>query len=164
MVERCVAAHRKHRAARAVLRVGGAYYHARDARVDDGTGAHGAGLLGHEKLAAGKALVAEGFRGGADRFHLGVARRVLRSPVGVPPPGDDLPFEDDDRPDRDLPGGAGGARLLERGVHVVGIGHGGDKKKATIMIVAFLRDARPGGFEPPTHGFVEGHAHESDAS
>src|SRR5208282_4581629 len=56
----------------------------------NGAGAHGAGLQRHIEIAAGEALIAKYFRGGAVDQHFGVSSRIVVFDRAIAGAGDDL--------------------------------------------------------------------------
>ena len=103
------------RAAGAGLGVGRGVDEAGDARVEDGAGAHGAGLERDVEGAAGvllrEAVVGEVARGVAEGDDLGVGGGVVVAQDAVLAAGDDLVLIDDDGADGDLAG-----KLRRRGL------------------------------------------------
>jgi hypothetical protein len=94
----------EHRSGRAGLGVGRAEHHAREPRMQHGTGAHRAGLERHEQLAAVEPVVAERGGGGAQGVDFGMRTRVVLRHGRVAAGGDDLPVLHQHRADRHLAG------------------------------------------------------------
>lgn len=91
-----------HRPGTAGLGVPGAVDHPVQPRVDDGPGAHRAGLQRHIQLAAAQPPAVQGLAGLPDAEHLGVGQRVLIQLPAVVGAGNHLVVPHDDRPDRDF--------------------------------------------------------------
>jgi len=93
---------------------------ARDASVEDGSGAHGAGLEGAEERAAEKAIVGEREAGGAQGDNFGVGGGVVGAEDLIVASAKNFSEGgDDDCADGDFAGSLSGAGFIERQVHVV---------------------------------------------
>lgn len=102
---------------RAGFRIAGAKDQACQARVDHGSGAHGAGLNRGKHHATGQAVVPEPRRGLAQSYDLGVRRWVMVAQVAVLALAQDLSVLDDYGAHRHLPGFGGGSRLFHGEFH-----------------------------------------------
>ena len=127
MVELGVVEDRQHRAAGAGLGVGGGVDEAADARVQDGSCAHRAGLKGGVEIAVFEAIVPQGNSCGAYSYDLGVGGRIGVGDNAVAAGGDDLAVAYDDRADGDFAGefglagfGYGELEEVEVGLHTFG--------------------------------------------
>ena len=107
--------------AAAGLGAGRADHDAVDPGLDDGAGAHLAGLQGAVEGAALQPPVAELLTGLTDAGDLGVGQCGLVRVAAVVAAGDDLSLVDDDRPDGDLPDRDRLLRLLQGGLHIFDI-------------------------------------------
>jgi hypothetical protein len=105
----------EHAAAGARLGIGSGVYQARDASVEDGSGAHRAGLQRAVERAVKQAIVDEGEAGGAERDDLGMRRGVAVAEDLVVASGDDFAGgRDDDGTDRDFAGAALASAMASR--------------------------------------------------
>jgi hypothetical protein len=93
------------RAGCAPLGVVGAINDARDAGLDDGSGAHAAGFYGDVQGCARHAVVAEKPRGFTNCYHLGVRCGVAVTNCAVARAGQDLTIVDDERANGDFTAG-----------------------------------------------------------
>src|SRR5882724_7684874 len=108
---------REDRATSAGFGVGGGVDEATDAGVEDGSGAHGAGLEGGVEGAVFEAVVVERAAGFAEGYELGVCGGVAVAEDSVLASADDFVFVDYDCAYRDLAVGLGG----------LGFGYGGSE-------------------------------------
>ena len=91
--------------------------------MEDGAGAHGAGLERAEERAAQQTIVVESEAGGAECDDFSVRGGIVGAEDLVVAGADDFAAGgNDDGADGDLAGGFGGAGLVEREAHVVGVG------------------------------------------
>src|SRR6186997_166353 len=104
-------------AGRPRLRVPGAEDDGRDAGEDDRPGAHRARLERDVEGGAGQPPTPERLGGRADRQDLGVGGGVAAQLALVSGPPQELVATEDRRPDRDVAGALGAARLLDRHPH-----------------------------------------------
>jgi hypothetical protein len=93
-----------------------------DAGLDDGAGAHAAGLDGDVERGVGETVVAEKTRGLAQGNDFGVGGGVAIADGAVPATGEDLAGADEYGADWDFAGFGCGARLNERFLHELDIG------------------------------------------
>jgi hypothetical protein len=126
MVERGMVHDGEHGAAGAGLGVARGEDEARDARMEDGSGAHGAGLEGAEERAAEQAIVVECEASSAEGYDFRVGGGVVGTEDLIVADAEDFARGgDDDGADGDFAGSFGGAGLIEREAHVMGVGlHG----------------------------------------
>ena len=111
------------RSAGAGLGVGRGVDQAGDAGVEDGAGAHGAGLKGDvEGAAFGQAIVGERSGGVAESDDLGVGSGIVVAQNAVLAAGDDLAVEGEDGADGDFAVTLGGAGFGDAGVEVGEVG------------------------------------------
>jgi len=117
--------HLKHGVNRARLGVLGAVDEATDARVGDGSGAHGAGLDGNVEFAIGQAVIAEDEPGFAQRLYLGVRRGVVVGYRTIAAASHNMAVLYDHRADGHLAECFGTPRLAQGFFHeeFVGVGH-----------------------------------------
>ena len=80
--------------------------------MEDGSGAHGAGLEGGVEVAAVEAVVTEELAGGAEGDDLGMSAGVVIAEDTVIAGGDDLTIAYEDGTDGDFAGGLGGAVIM----------------------------------------------------
>lgn len=116
-IEKCAAA--------AGFGAGGADHDPVDAGLDDGAGAHLAGLEGAVEGTALEPPVADLFAGLPDAGDLGVRQGRLIGVAAVIAAGDDLSFIDDHSADGDFADGDGFFRLFQGGLHIFDVFAGG---------------------------------------
>ena len=102
---------------------------ARNASLNHGTGAHGAGLKRDIESGAGEAVVGKGASGCPKDDDFSVSGGVVVANGAVAGTGDDFVFVDEDCADGDFTGLGGGAGFVERELHVVEIGRHLEKKE-----------------------------------
>jgi len=90
---------------------------ARDPRMEDGAGAHRAGLQGHEQLATRQAIISEAARGIAQRGNFGMGGRIALADRAVEAPSDNFSGPHHDCADRHL------AKTLRRAGQGYGLAH-----------------------------------------
>ena len=103
-----------------------------DARLNHGSGAHGARLDGDVEIGAEKAVISCALGGFAESDDFGVRGGVAMRDGAVSSACDDLTFHHDDGADRDFAAFAGSASLGESDAHefeieLLGGGHGGSE-------------------------------------
>ena len=124
MVELGVVEDAEDRAAGAGLGVGCGVDQAADAGVEDGSGAHCAGLERDvEGAAFGEAIIFQRAGGCAESDDLGVGGGVVIAQDTVLAAGDDLAVEDEDGADGDFAVALGGAGFDDAGAEVVEVCH-----------------------------------------
>jgi hypothetical protein len=99
----------------------GAVNETRDSGLNDGTGAHAAGLDGDVKSGIGKAVVAEKTGGFAESDDFGVGCRVAIADGAVARAGKDITVMDEHRADGDFAGCSRGARFGKSFLHELGM-------------------------------------------
>ena len=92
-----------------------------NAGLNDGAGAHGAGLEGDVESGAGEAIVVEETRGFADDDDFGVRGGVIVANGAIAGARQDFILVNKESPDGDLPGLGGSLRFGERELHEVEI-------------------------------------------
>lgn len=106
------------------LWVSGPIHHPGNAGMDDGTGAHGAGLQCDKKLTARQAIVAQIAGGIPQGGDFGMGGRVALADGGIKPPANDFSVAHDNSPHRHFPQAAGGHGLGQGFAHEKFVGHG----------------------------------------
>jgi hypothetical protein len=120
-------------AERAPLWVVGCVDQARDARLDDGSGAHGAGFEGNVKGGLREALVAEFARGCTKHHDFGVCGRVAIAYGAIAAANENFPAIDKHSADGNFAGFGTGARLFQRDLHEFRIVHRGVVENITLV-------------------------------
>ena len=118
MIELGMVEYRKAGTHRTPLHVVGAVYKARYARLDHGSGTHGARLYGDVDSGAGQPVVSNGARGLAKRDDFGVRGGIAIRDGAVSSTRDDALADHHDRAHGDLAALRSGARFVKRGTHV----------------------------------------------
>ncbi len=104
---------------------------ARNSRLDDGTGTHGAGLEGDVEDGAGEAVVAEEARGLPNDDDFGVSGGVVTANGAIAGTREDDIVVDENGANGDLAGGGRGAGFVESKPHVIEIvRHGRNEEKS----------------------------------
>ena len=103
----------------------------------EGSGAHETGFYGDVDGGVGKVFAAKEVEGGSEGDDLCVGGAIVEPFCLVVSAGDDLVAEDDDGADGDLLFGIGFAGFFEGLLHVVFVGHDGNKNRA---ISPYLND------------------------
>ena len=100
-------------------------------RLNDRTGAHGAGLEGNVEDGVGEAVVAEEARGFTEDDQFGVGGGVIIADGAIAGAREDDIVVDEHGADGDLAGGGRGAGFVESKLHIVKIiRHGGNEQKS----------------------------------
>jgi len=122
MIELRMIEHRKAGTHRAPFHVVRAIDKARDARLDHGSGAHGARLDGDVDIGFGQPVVSNGARGLPKRDDFGVRGGIAIRDGAVSSTRDDALADHHDRAHGDLAALRSGARFVKRGTHVELVG------------------------------------------
>ncbi len=97
----------------------GAVDEARNAGLNHGAGAHGAGFESHVQRGTGQAIVGENASAFAKHDDFGVSSRIVIANGAVARAGDDFVFVDEDSADGDFAGLRGGASFGKCELHVI---------------------------------------------
>ena len=115
--------HLQARANGAALGIVGAVNQPRDARLHQRARAHGAGFDGHVQRGAVEAMIS-GLQGGfAQGHHFGVRRGIAIGNGAIAGRRDNPVLDHDQRADRHFAAQGRGSRLIQRQMHVFGVGH-----------------------------------------
>jgi hypothetical protein len=137
--------HLEHRADRARFGIVRAIYETLDTGMHQRASAHCTRFNCSKQGAVAQAVVAEGGSGVAERYDLGMRRRIVCPDVLVPSAAYDLAFEDDDSANWNLSGIEGALGGTEGFLHPEFVGGHGQSRNRANFYEVIVRDGRGTG-------------------